>query len=81
MNSPEVSKRTSLEPTSGYIHTAREHIGLDEASPITRRSFCNGLLLSSAGVVLAAQSVAAEVETQQTSLVAYPPMKIDGAEK
>jgi Rieske Fe-S protein len=46
---------------------------------ITRREFCNGLLLT--GLLIAATTPASEVAAQQEPLLAYPPMKIEGAER
>lgn len=51
----------------------------DELSHTTRRAFCTGLIVSSAGLVLASPNVS-EVVAAQESLVAYPPRKIEGAE-
>jgi len=45
---------------------------------VTRRMFCNELLLTT-GVVLATPA-AAKAAAAQDSMVAYPPRKIDGAE-
>ena len=45
----------------------------------TRRTFCAGLALSSAGLLLTT-STASEVVAAQESMIAYPPRKIDGAE-
>ena len=53
--------------------------GLNEPSHTTRRVFCTDLLLTSAGLLLAAPAVTKGVAAQD-SLVAYPPRKIDGAE-
>ena len=51
-----------------------------KASPIVnRRTFCNGLLLTSTGLVLVSSAVA-KAGKGQDSMVAYPPRKIDGAE-
>jgi Rieske Fe-S protein len=47
-------------------------------SRVTRRKFCNKLLLTT-GVVLATPAVVKTAATQH-SMVAYPPKKIDGAE-
>ena len=78
MNSPEVSKRTgSLETTPGPSHVASS----GNESQITRRTFCNVLLLTSTGLVLTARSVAGKAVVPQDSTLAYPPMKIEGAEK
>lgn len=52
---------------------------VDESSHTTRRTFCTGLVLSSAGLLLASPQ-ASEVIAAQDSLVAYPHRKIDGAE-
>ena len=52
-----------------------------EPSEISRRTFCNELLLTSTGLVLAAQSVVANSPSPPDSTLAYPPMKIEGAEK
>ena len=50
----------------------------DKPDPrITRRTFCNRALLTSAGVMISATVVSSQKNQQQT-LLAYPPMKIDG---
>jgi len=49
------------------------------ASRVTRRTFCNELLLTT-GVVLATPAAVSKVAAMQNSMVAYPPKKIDGAE-
>lgn len=49
-------------------------------SRITRRTFCNRALLSSAAVVVAGNTVSGQGDQQQT-LLAYPPTKIEGAER
>ena len=46
---------------------------------IGRRTFCNELLLTSTVIIVGA--AAAETTTAQESLLAYPPVKIEGAEK
>lgn len=46
---------------------------------VTRRSFCNEMLLTT-GVVLATPAVVSRAATMQDSMVAYPPKMIDGAE-
>jgi arsenite oxidase small subunit len=48
-------------------------------SRVTRRTFCNELLLTT-GVVLATPAARSKAATRQDSMVAYPPVKIDGAE-
>lgn len=48
---------------------------------ISRRKFCNGLLLTSGGVMLAASTVKAKATYQYDSMMAYPPLRIEGAEK
>ena len=52
---------------------------LNEPAHTTRRVFCTDLLMTSAGLLLAAPAVTQGVAAED-SLVAYPPMKIDGAE-
>jgi len=49
-------------------------------SRITRRTFCNRALLTSAGVMISATAASSQKKQQQT-LLAYPPVKIDGAER
>lgn len=51
----------------------------DKLSRTNRRTFCTGLMLTSAGVVLAGPTPA-KAAPAQDSMVAYPPRKIDGAE-
>jgi len=47
---------------------------------ITRREFCNSLLLTSTGLLIAATAPPSEAATQQDPLLVYPPLKIEGAE-
>ena len=49
-------------------------------SGINRRTFCNRALLSSAAVIVAGSKVAGQKDQQQ-NLLAYPPTKIEGAER
>jgi Rieske Fe-S protein len=49
-------------------------------SGITRRTFCNRALLSSAAVMVAGSKVAGQKDQQQ-NLLAYPPTKIEKAEQ
>ena len=49
-------------------------------SRINRRTFCNRALFTSAAVVVAGSEVAGQKEQQQ-NLLAYPPLKIEGAER
>ena len=51
----------------------------DELSHTSRRTFCTNVMLTSAGLVLAAPNLS-EVAGAQESVVAYPPRKIEGAE-
>lgn len=51
----------------------------NELSHTTRRVFCADLMLTSAGLVLAAPNLR-NVKAAQASMIAYPPRKIDGAE-
>ena len=47
---------------------------------ITRRRFCNGVLLASSALALGANSLKVADAAQLEPQVAYPPMKIEGAE-
>src|SRR5436190_2134290 len=49
-------------------------------SRISRRTFCNRALLSSAAVMVAASEAAGQKDQPQ-NLLAYPPTKIEGAER
>ena len=48
---------------------------------IDRRSFCNRVLMTSVGLGLAANALRGDVAAQQSPPLAYPPMKIEGAER
>jgi Rieske Fe-S protein len=48
---------------------------------LTRRKFCNRLLVTSTAVMLAAKSLQGKPEGNHESLVTYPPLKIEGAER
>lgn len=52
----------------------------DRQTKLTRRSFCNTAVLVSAGLVLAAD-VKSQKSAEGQSLLAYPPVKIEGAER
>ena len=47
---------------------------------MTRRSFCNGVLLTSTALAFGATNLKVQGAQQQGVLLAYPPMKIEGAE-
>lgn len=48
---------------------------------ITRREFCNCLLLTTTGLLIATTAHASEAVASQESAIAYPPLKIEGAER
>jgi Rieske Fe-S protein len=48
---------------------------------LTRREFCNCLVLTSTGLLIAATAPVSEAAGQQDQLLAYPPLKIEGAER
>ena len=50
-----------------------------EAAPIARREFCSRLLLTSSGLLVAATVLNATPQTD--AQVAYPPFRIEGAER
>ena len=54
---------------------------LDRSSSVTRRTFCNRVLLTSVGLGLTATGTRAEATEQQARPLAYPPLKIEGAER
>jgi len=54
---------------------------VERGGEITRRVFCNRVVLTSVAVGLAANSLKTNAATQQTPPLAYPPRKIEGAER
>ena len=54
---------------------------LDQSSEITRRTFCSRVVMTSIGLGLAAQSLSGQTAAAQTSALAYPARKIEGAER
>jgi Rieske Fe-S protein len=56
----------------------RQDIGKRE---LDRRAFCGRALITSAGVMLMAKGLDTAAAEQHDNLVAYPPMKIEGAER
>jgi len=54
---------------------------LERRNEITRRIFCNRVLLTSVGLGLAASSVRGELVNKQSPSLAYPLLKIEGAER
>lgn len=52
-----------------------------DESNIPRRSFCNRLLLTSAGLALAASDLKGQTKTAQGTSLFYPPVRIEGAER
>ncbi|HKZ79546.1 MAG TPA: Rieske 2Fe-2S domain-containing protein [Pyrinomonadaceae bacterium] len=82
MRSPKAGCAVNLPPgCSKATPAALRSLRNDENAKPTRRNFCNRVLLTSAGVIVAAKTLNAQFEPLQDSLVAYPPMKIEGAER
>ncbi|MEK6282960.1 MAG: Rieske (2Fe-2S) protein [Acidobacteriota bacterium] len=54
---------------------------LEPRSEITRRTFCNRVLLTSVGLGLAANNLKGEPVYAQRPPLAYPQLKIEGAER
>lgn len=54
---------------------------LERGSEITRRNFCNRVLVTSVGLGLAANDVKGEPADEQSPPLAFPPLKIEGAER
>lgn len=53
---------------------------ISRTSEITRRTFCNGALLASSALVLRANGLTPAATQPRQGAVAYPPLKIEGAE-
>lgn len=53
----------------------------NEEANIPRRRFCNRLLLTSAGLALAAVDLKGQTKGQHGASLFYPPIKIEGAER
>jgi Rieske Fe-S protein len=53
----------------------------EEEPNIPRRAFCNRLLLTSAALALAASDLKGQPKSQHSTLLVYPPVKIEGAER
>ncbi|MDX6305039.1 MAG: hypothetical protein QOI77_2008 [Blastocatellia bacterium] len=57
------------------------HKDTAEQNEITRRGFCNRMLFTSAGLLLAANQLEAQKQDPPSSSLFYPPLKIEGAER
>jgi Rieske Fe-S protein len=53
---------------------------VQEKSGITRRRFCNRVLLASSAFAIGANSLKVDGAVQPGVLLAYPPMKVEGSE-
>ena len=53
---------------------------IEPCREITRRTFCNRVVLTSVGLGLAAHHLSGKPATAQTPTLAYPPKRIEGAE-
>lgn len=69
LNAPAVSTKPKTQAETEIRHPDQ----------VTRRTFCNRLLLTSSGL-LSSASVLKSVNAQHLSQVAYPPVRIEGAE-
>ncbi len=66
--------------TEGSKHMSRQgEAEWDRLSRTTRRTFCTNVMLTSAGLLLAAPNLSKAVAAQESE-VAYPPRRIEGAE-
>jgi len=80
-------KQTGTVKPPGFVEPGAQTVSVQNSFqdktraeiPLTRRGFCNRLVLTSTGLLLAAKYVQT-VAARQDSLVAYPPLKIEGAE-
>lgn len=64
--------------STGKISTPTQR---DEGEGISRRTFCNHALLTSAGLALAVTSSKGASPSQHNDLLFYPPAKVEGAER
>jgi Rieske Fe-S protein len=62
------------------IETAAPAAGSRPEDLVSRRTFCNRLLVTSSGLLVGASALGS-VSAQQLSQVAYPPLRIEGAEE
>ena len=53
----------------------------DRQTELSRRRFCNTVVLVSAGLMLTPAEIKSQKPNEQQSLLVYPPIKIDGAEQ
>ena len=80
MNSSGLHMRIRILKTSSTDDRTHVNNGSEnESLQINRRTFCNELLLTSTGIALTARTVVGESLSPQDSMLAYPPMKIEGA--
>jgi Rieske Fe-S protein len=70
-----------LETDNGHNKFDDKYDSSEDEPQFSRRTFCNEILLTSTGIILGARAVAGETATAQESVLAYPPVKIEGAEK
>jgi len=79
---------STLKGATRTVETEAEHQVFDDGSEVSksqfqinRRTFCNRLLLTSTVLMVGVDNAVSEAATAQESLLAYPPTKIQGAEK
>jgi Rieske Fe-S protein len=72
---------TKIQPSPSARNTMKDQTagGNGAEEQINRRAFCNRLVMTSSGVLIGASALSS-VTAQQLSQVAYPPLRIEGAE-
>lgn len=66
--------------TSDKVTEPNTPLDSSDVPRLKRREFCNRLLLTSSGVLVAAVILSGKAEGQTATQVAYPPRRIEGAE-
>ena len=66
--------------TVGEVTETSPQLEGSDGPRLKRREFCNRLLLTSSGLLVAASVLSAKAEGRTNMQVAYPPQRIEGAE-
>jgi Rieske Fe-S protein len=74
-------RRSTLDSNASTSTVAQPGVFSNTRKQITRRTFCNRLLTTSSGLLVAGSALNSAAATQYESQVAYPPLKIEGAER
>jgi Rieske Fe-S protein len=74
-------KSQILQHEAVKLSSSDNSIHASDESRIPRRKFCHRLVLTSTGIALAASGLKGQSKIQHSSLLVYPAMKIEGAER